>query len=278
MRLTWRQRLAVGLGDALQRVAPWHRLPRPLGLLCLIGIRIRLRFHNLYDPAPRRGPGWRAGTAGFPFGRNQPLWDARAESGDGPLLDPSPRVISERLLARDGAFAAVPFLNLLAAAWLQFQVHDWVIHDKDPEPSRKDQAPARAGRRLAPGRGRRHGAVPVAAQRGPADAGGAAGLRQQRHALVGREPDLRDHGGARAVAARVRGGAAAADRGRRPPARPRHGRPPERRHEQLVDRAVAAPLGSSPGSTTPSARGWPPPIRTSPTTSSMPWPGASTPP
>ena len=106
----------------------------------------------------------------------------------------------------------------------------------------QDQAPARAGRRLAPRRGRRHGRCPVAAERGPADTGGAAGLRQQRHALVGREPDLRDHGGARPVAARVRGGAAPADRGRRPPARPRHGRPPERRHQQLVDRPVAAPL------------------------------------
>jgi len=145
MRLTWRQRLAVGLGDALQRLAPWHELPRPLGLLCLIGIRIRLRFHNLYDPAPRRGPGWRTGAARFPFGRNQPLWAARAEAEDGPLLDPSPRVVSERLLARDGAFAAVPFLNLLAAAWLQFQVHDWVIHDKELGPSRKIRVP------LAPG-------------------------------------------------------------------------------------------------------------------------------
>jgi Animal haem peroxidase len=134
MRLTWRQRLAVRLADALERIAPWHRLPRMLGLLCLIGIRIRLRFHNLYDPAPHRGSGAPAtGEAGFPFGRNQPLW---ATPGPG-MLDPSPRLVSERLLARNGDFAEVPFLNLLAAAWLQFQVHDWIVHKRDPAPAAK---------------------------------------------------------------------------------------------------------------------------------------------
>src|SRR5262245_12429216 len=142
MRVTWRQRLAVRLGDALQRLAPWHRLPRPLGLLCLLAIRIRLRLHNLYDPAPRRGPrAPKTGAAGFPFGRNQPLWAAGAETEDGSLLEPSPREVSERLLARHGAFAPVPFLNLLAAAWLQFQVHDWVVHDKERAPSRKITVP-----------------------------------------------------------------------------------------------------------------------------------------
>jgi Animal haem peroxidase len=145
MRLTWRQRLAVWVGEALERVAPWHRLPRPLGLLCLIGIRIRLRFHNLYDPAPRRGPDAPPpGGARFPFGRNQPLWGAPHDTSAG-LLDPSPRVISERLLARNGDFSAVPFLNLLAAAWLQFQVHDWIVHAKDPDPSRKIRVPLEPG-------------------------------------------------------------------------------------------------------------------------------------
>ncbi len=142
MRLTWRQRLAVRLGGALERIAPWHRLPRLLGLLCLIGIRIRLRFHNLYDPAPHRGPAAPpAGGAGFPFGRNQPLW-AAPEPG---LLDPSPRLVSERLLARNGDFDAVPFLNLLAAAWLQFQVHDWIVHPRDPAPAAKMRVPLPPG-------------------------------------------------------------------------------------------------------------------------------------
>ena len=127
--------MTIAAGDALERVRPWHELPTALGLVCLLGIRTRLRFHNLYDPAPG-GDGDGAGTArppaggaGAPFGRNQPLWDA--PRGDDGLLDPSPREISRRLLARDGRMAEVPFLNLLAAAWLQFMVHDWMSHATD---------------------------------------------------------------------------------------------------------------------------------------------------
>ena len=137
MRLKLWQRLAMLLADVLQRARPWYRLPVLPGLLCLIGIRIGLRFHNLYDPAPRRGPaGPKPGEAGFPFGRNQPLWHARHDA-DPSLDDPSPRVVSTELLARNGRFDTVPFLNLLAGAWLQFQVHDWVMHEKDLGPARK---------------------------------------------------------------------------------------------------------------------------------------------
>ncbi|HEY6037219.1 MAG TPA: peroxidase family protein, partial [Kofleriaceae bacterium] len=38
-----------------------------------------------------------------------------------------PRAISRELLARD-SFKPVPFLNLLAASWIQFMVHDWFSH------------------------------------------------------------------------------------------------------------------------------------------------------
>lgn len=123
------QRLIVRLGDALERIRPWHELPRPLGLLCLIGIRIRLRHQNLYDPAPptSRGPRPPAGGAGFPFGRNQPLWRT-APTSRAEVLDPNPREVSRRLLARDGALTTADGFNLLGAAWLQFQVHDWLSH------------------------------------------------------------------------------------------------------------------------------------------------------
>ena len=141
MRLTWRQRLAVRLGGALERIAPWHRLPRALGLLCLIGIRIRLRFHNLYDPAPHRGPAARPRAGGLPV-RAQPAALGRAGAR---AARPQPRLVSERLLARNGDFAAVPFLNLLAAAWLQFQVHDWIVHPRDPAPAAKMRVPLPPG-------------------------------------------------------------------------------------------------------------------------------------
>lgn len=151
MRLTAGQRLVVGASRALDRVAPWHALPRPLGLVGLFGIRIALRAHNLYDPAPPRdGAAPRpAGVPGRPFGRNQPLWAVPPHDPEA-IATPSPRVVSERLLARNGRFRPVPFLNLLAASWLQFMVHDWMSHgpgvagdeirlplaDDDPWPAR----------------------------------------------------------------------------------------------------------------------------------------------
>jgi hypothetical protein len=49
------------------------------------------------------------------------------------LYQPSPRLISQRLLARD-QFVPATTLNLLAAAWIQFQTHDWFNHgDGSPE-------------------------------------------------------------------------------------------------------------------------------------------------
>lgn len=134
MRLSWADRLIVRLARILQRVAPWHRLPRHLGLLCLIGIRTELRQRNLYDPAPDVGGTAEqpAGAAGRPFGRNQPLWAAPRATPKS-LLEPSPREVSRHLLARTGPTREVPFLNLLSAAWLQFMVHDWLSHGRgDP--------------------------------------------------------------------------------------------------------------------------------------------------
>jgi hypothetical protein len=74
------------------------------------------------------------GAAGARFGRNFP--DAFTRPQPEPaLLEPSPRTISRRLLARD-TFKPAPTLNLLAAAWIQFQVHDWFSHG---EPSAGDE-------------------------------------------------------------------------------------------------------------------------------------------
>ena len=44
------------------------------------------------------------------------------------LLTPNPRLISRKLLTRGDTMAEVPFLNLLAACWIQFQNHDWINH------------------------------------------------------------------------------------------------------------------------------------------------------
>src|SRR3546814_5899881 len=66
------------------------------------------------------------GMAGRRFGRNVPLGAAFGERPQD-LMKPSPRTVSNRLMAR-GDFVPVPSLNVLAAAWIQFMVHDWLSH------------------------------------------------------------------------------------------------------------------------------------------------------
>ncbi len=77
-------------------------------------------WNNFADP--------KEGAAGTRFGRNVERSAIRPEQGDD-LLTPNPRQISRILLTRKGGqMKEVPFLNLLAAAWIQFQNHDWVNH------------------------------------------------------------------------------------------------------------------------------------------------------
>jgi hypothetical protein len=79
---------------------------------------------------------------GARFGRNIPLTEVDP-TRDGDILDPSPRLVSNRLLARqkksDGSddFKPATILNLLAAAWIQFQTHDWFNHG-NPRPINDD--------------------------------------------------------------------------------------------------------------------------------------------
>ena len=67
------------------------------------------------------------GKSGTRFGRNTPLADTFPDTAN--LMNPSPRTVSLELLTRT-TFQEVPFLNVLAAAWIQFQVHDWFVHAK----------------------------------------------------------------------------------------------------------------------------------------------------
>ena len=83
-------------------------------------------------------------SPGARFGRNIPLSEVDPER-DGGLLEPNPREISNRLLARrPGGFIPAESLNLLAAAWIQFQVHDWFNHG-NPETDDVIEVPTRPG-------------------------------------------------------------------------------------------------------------------------------------
>ena len=142
-------KLLAGAAQSLDERFGWHRLPRPLGILILIGLRMRLRERNLYDtglsgvPGPEGRPTSARtldgtfndlkqplmGGVGSRFGRNIPLESTWPEP-EPHILEPSPRVVSRELLTRT-EFIPATIVNVLAAAWLQFEVHDWFSHGKD---------------------------------------------------------------------------------------------------------------------------------------------------
>jgi hypothetical protein len=131
----------------------WDKLKLPGGLAVLIGVRNIYRQKNLFDPstqvpvvggptAPPRTPEHLVsrsvdgsyndlehpsmGMAGARFGRNIPL-DAVLTVTRDELMEPNPREVSRRLLTRD-PFLPATSVNTLAAAWLQFMIHDWFTH------------------------------------------------------------------------------------------------------------------------------------------------------
>ncbi len=140
----------------LNRYVEWHRLPKRLGLLNLEAFRHVLRSENLIDtepadegpptarPVPPAPPGEEVrvarsvdgtandlsspamGAVGATFGRNLTP-DFRPDLFD----EPNPVEVSRQLLYREH-FIPARSLNLLAAAWIQFQVHDWVNHARHP--------------------------------------------------------------------------------------------------------------------------------------------------
>jgi hypothetical protein len=133
----------------------WYRKPLWRAILMLAHMREELNRHSLKDAYPkgelvgfqskgqkppcgvercRTADGsWNnlknpmEGAAGTRFSRNVASTAIRPESG-ARLLTPDPREVSRRLLTRGHSMKEIPFLNLLAAAWIQFQTHDWVSH------------------------------------------------------------------------------------------------------------------------------------------------------
>jgi hypothetical protein len=129
----------------------WYDLPYPAAASRLIEIRDELRKKNLHDtedppleqrdtaaPAAahptRENDGTfndlrcpRMGSAGMRFGRNVPLPETMPDVEN--LMNPSPRTVSLELMTRT-EFQPAEIVNVLAAAWIQFQVHDWFVHQK----------------------------------------------------------------------------------------------------------------------------------------------------
>ncbi len=142
------------IGDLLRR-RPWYELPRLLAMPRLIEMRNTLREKNLHDTEEppfvreeippdldarlrdeRTLEGThndlhfpRMGCVGARFGRNVPLEHTFPATAD--LLTPSPRVVSRELMTRE-EFKPATSLNLMAASWIQFMVHDWFVHKNGP--------------------------------------------------------------------------------------------------------------------------------------------------
>jgi hypothetical protein len=149
---SWLVRAFTAAAQRIDHRVGWDKLPKPLGLLVLVGLRDILRAKNLYDtnvaPAinlppidsytPQAAtsrtpdgtyndlPNPRMGMAGARFGRNIPLEATWPETGE-TFMTPDPRSVSRRLLTRK-EFVPATSLNLLAATWIQFMVKDWFSH------------------------------------------------------------------------------------------------------------------------------------------------------
>ena len=129
----------------------WYDQPRAAAGISLYRLREKMREKNLSDTeeppldtsaTPAAGEAHnvrtadgkyndlkcpRMGAAGIRFGRNVPLEEAFPDTAN--LMNPSPRRVSLELLTRT-TFQPATILNVIAAAWIQFMVHDWFVHKK----------------------------------------------------------------------------------------------------------------------------------------------------
>ncbi|KAL9032953.1 MAG: hypothetical protein Q9180_006209, partial [Flavoplaca navasiana] len=148
-------RLLVKIFHVVNKFVVWHKLPGLLGAVNLEALRVELRQYNLHDgyaseaaqgnqttdpltdkrfETARNSDGKfnstempRMGCAGMRFGRNFPR-HLTPRPTEEQLWNPNPRMLSERFMARK-EFIPATSLNLLAAAWIQFQTHDWFAHE-----------------------------------------------------------------------------------------------------------------------------------------------------
>src|SRR3954454_5805216 len=142
-----------GVFSRVNKKRAWYELPTtPLKALNLLSLRLDLRDMNLFDtstPIRKRGieePPPEALKARRPDGKWNDLNDPEMGSTGSALTrnvdpkhiepetpprlhDPSARKVSLELMTRDEFKPAVN-LNILAAAWIQFENHNWFFHGR----------------------------------------------------------------------------------------------------------------------------------------------------
>lgn len=145
-------RLFGRLFRRLNRRRQWYRWrSSAMQVVNIVAIRVNLRRFNLYHTESAEPPLVTAdsgnpdtlrrrttdgsyndlrmpsmGRAGTRFGRNMPVDRTWPDQGD-KLMTPNPRTISRKLMTRE-EFQPATILNVMAAAWIQFMVHDWFSH------------------------------------------------------------------------------------------------------------------------------------------------------
>ncbi|GAA0148090.1 oxygenase [Lithospermum erythrorhizon] len=126
----------------------WHRLPVLLGLAYL-GMRRHLhQRYNLLHVGKSQGKSYdldkyshrtpdgtcnhpnddQVGSYGSLFGRNMP--PSTSPYG---LLEPHPMIVATKLLDRRKFVDCGKQFNVIACAWIQFMIHDWIDHMEDTQ-------------------------------------------------------------------------------------------------------------------------------------------------
>lgn len=151
------ERALISVFHFVNKHVAWHKLPSLVGAINLEALRVELRAYNLHDGyasgaaqgdskiepmTDKRFENARnsdgkfnstelplMGCTGMRLGRNFPRSDTPKPTEE-ELWNPNPRMLSERFMTRKpGGFIPATTLNLLAAAWIQFQTHDWFFHE-----------------------------------------------------------------------------------------------------------------------------------------------------
>lgn len=139
---------------ALSKKSVWVAWPLVLGTVAAVVLAVereKLFLNNLFDIQPsysevhcdaralvaRTANGTcndlstpEMGAAGVLFGRNINPATLGPAVSDAEIMSPNPRQISLELLTRD-SFKPATSLNFIAAAWIQFMVHDWFSHGEN---------------------------------------------------------------------------------------------------------------------------------------------------
>lgn len=150
------ERVAISTFNIINKFIPWYKMPTLVGAMNLAFLRVELRGKNLFDTYPggeflgtqksdpteqryldaRSSDGAdnslempKMGCAMSRFGRNFPRKYCQKPTEED-LWTPNPALVSDRFMARKPEdFVPASTLNLLAAAWIQFQTHDWFNHE-----------------------------------------------------------------------------------------------------------------------------------------------------